>query len=297
MVEAISLLNVVTEESLDMDMLTTPFFILDSCIWGQIEAVHNSTTYFGQIGVTITNTVLGTRTVDIIGWVIANSEEEMDERKNYLNHFVNPLQEIELTYKDYSITFKPNSTVKYSQTKNENNEIMTKFQISGTAEDPLFKDAKTNIAKAFEIKPLFHFPLIIPDGVGIPMGVKELNPNITVKNKGDVTTGMTIILNAKGRVVNPVITSANNQKSFKLEATLVENQKVVITTDIGNRNIKSYYGDNVEDYYGKKDFDSDWLQAYVGENVFVISADEDTESNLVVEIEFTNKYLEVEKCY
>lgn len=299
MVESIKILNKVTNKNLDLDKLTTPFYILDVCSWGQITGTHNSTSYPNQIGVDIVSTTLGTRPISITGWIIADTEQEMDERKDYLNHLVNPLQEVRLFYKGYAIDFKPDTTIKYSTTSSENNEVIAKFAIDGTAANPLFFDSKKTIAKALNERPYFHFPLVIPEDEGIIVGIKETIPVITVNNKGAVATGMKIILEAKGGdVVNPTLRSANTQKEFKLNTCLRNGQRIEIDTNIGQRSIISFYNGVEENYHRYKDFDSSWLQLQLGENFFGISVDDSSViENLQVSIEFTNKYLEVEGCY
>ena len=100
MVENIILKNLSTSALLELDVTTTPYYILDKVEWGQIEAAHHSYKYVNQVGVTIVSTTLETRDVSIVGWIVADTEESMEKRKHTLNRFVNPMQFINLKYKD-----------------------------------------------------------------------------------------------------------------------------------------------------------------------------------------------------
>ena len=140
MVESILLQNVETRAYLKLDMLTTPDYILNSVDWGVVESTHHSYKYVNQIGVYVTGTSLETRAVTIMGWVIADTERQMTQRKAMLNRFFNPQQAVDLFYKNYELRFLPSYSVRYSTTIAENNEIVCKFKVEGFCPDPLFKE-------------------------------------------------------------------------------------------------------------------------------------------------------------
>ena len=41
MVENITLLNTVTNASLELDKVTTPYYVLDDVDWGQVKSTHH----------------------------------------------------------------------------------------------------------------------------------------------------------------------------------------------------------------------------------------------------------------
>ena len=139
-VEGIKLQNVETRAILTLDMVSTPDYILNSVDWGAVESTHHSYKYVNQIGVYVTGTSLETRSVTIQGWVIADTEAVMTKRKQILNRFFNPQQAVDLFYKDYVLRFLPNTSVRYSATIAENNEVICKFKIEGYCPDPLFSE-------------------------------------------------------------------------------------------------------------------------------------------------------------
>ena len=301
MVENIILTNKVTGVVLELDMATTTYYILESVDWGQIGCTHHSYKYVNQIGNLVTGTTLEAREdIEIVGWVIAKTEEQMDQRKQMLNGFVNPQWFIELKYKKYAIDFLPNTTIKYGTTMQENNEVMCKFKISGMAPDPLFKETTERREAAAATKAMFHFPLCINAKEQKPpqivFGLRQPSFIVNVYNKGSMATGMTIVFEAKSTVVNPSLMSVKTQKYFKINKTLTAGEKVTVNTLTGSRKITGFLNGVELNYFKYRDLKNVWLQLEVGDNLFRYDADENVDG-LEVYIYFYDKYLEVQQCY
>lgn len=300
MVEHITLVNMATDVILELDKVTTPYYILDSVTWGEVEGTHHSYKYVNQIGVHVTGTSLGTREVEITGWIIAETELQMTDRKTMLNRFVNPQQAIEMTYGKYQLKFLPNSSIKYSAVVPENNDIMCKFKILGLAADPLFEDKQTSVIPVARTKALFHFPLIINKTEQRPpsilFGVREPSLIVNIVNSGAVSTGMRIVFNALGTLTGPSLINVLTQEYFKVNKTMQQGETVEIVTTMGEKKVFSLIDGVETNYFRYRDLDSTWLQLNVGNNVFRYNADEGID-NLEVYIYFTNKYLEVQECY
>lgn len=299
MVENVIITNTVLGVNLELDKVTTPWFILDYINWGQIESCQNTNKYVGQHGESLVSNSLGTRDVELSGWVIATSEADMSSRKRYLNKFVNPLQMMQVTYGQYNITFYPATTIEYSDEITENNEVVCKFMIDGTAYDPLFTDVDMSKVLAANVIEMFHFPLIIsevpdPPG-GIVFGNVETSLVMNVVNEGSMETGMTIMFSARGHVKNPVLTNVNTQEYFRLNKEMQAGEVVKADTVIGSKSIRGELNGVESNYFKYRDFGSAWLQLSPGENLFVYGAEEDVE-NIEVSIEFYNRYLEVQEC-
>ncbi len=300
MVENVILKNLSTLALLELDVTETPYYVLESVDWGQIAASHHSYKYVNQVGVTIVNTSLETRDVEIIGWIIGDTEQGMESRKRVLNRFVNPQQFINLKYKEYDLDFKPTKSIQYTPNISDNNEILCKFKITGIAADPLFRDTKETLRTGAVVHGMFHFPLMI-DAMdsGYPtimFGYKEPSLLISVYNKGDVVTGFKIIFKAKGTVVNPMLLDVNTQQFIKINKTLVDEEEVIISTVTGKKRITGVLNGEESNYYKYKDLMSSWLELRIGDNVYSFDADEGID-NLEVYIYYSNKYLEVEGCY
>lgn len=300
MVENINLKNLTTGATLELDKVTTPYYILGSVTWGEVEANHHSYKYVNQIGVYVTGTSLETRDVEIVGWVIADTEAQMTDRKSILNRFVNPQQLIEITYSSYKLRFLPNSSIKYSTTIAENNEVMCKFKIVGLAADPLFKDTNDDKVSAASTKGMFHFPLIINKTDQTPpvilFGVREPSLIVNVYNHGAVSTGMKIVFKALGTLTGPSLINVYTQEFFKINKTMYSGETIEVTTTTGEKKVIASINGVETNYFKYRDLDSTWLQLDVGDNLFRYDADSGID-NLEVYIYFSNRYLEVQECY
>lgn len=299
MVERIILRRTRNQEELVMDMVSTPDYILKSVDWGVVKGTHHSYKYVNQVGETVANTSLGTRDIKIEGWIVAESESHMTLLKRKLNSFVNPQEAVTMFYSDYKINFVPDETVKYSISAAENNEIFCKFQIDGTAPNPLFSDDFETKSAFVETVPSFHFPLVLsralPDK-GAVFGKRLASLIVNVNNKGSVSVGMKIVFKANGTVINPGLTNVNTQEDFKINKTMIAGEEIEITTIIGEKSVKGKIGNNgFTNYFMYKDIDSSWLQLDVGDNLFRYNAEDGIE-NLDVFVYFYNQYLEVQEC-
>lgn len=300
MVENVILLNKATQAVLELDVSATPYYILDVVDWGQIESNHHLYKYVNQIGVYVTGTSLETRDVEITGWIIAKTESQMDERKRMLNRFVNPQQLIKLTYKEYDLEFLPNTSIKYSTTLIENNEVVCRFKIDGLCPDPLFRENVENKVAAATTVGMFHFPLIINKTQQSPpqivFGLRQPSLIINVYNSGAVRTGMKMVFKATGTIKNPSFINVMTQEYFKINKTMVAGETVTINTTIGEKKVIGFLNGREQNYFKYRDLDSTWLQLEVGDNLFRYDADENIDG-LEAYIYFYNRYLEVQECY
>lgn len=301
MIEKITLRKVSNSEEIHMDMVTVPGYILKSVDWGTIKGTHNTYKYLNQVGVSVNNTSLGAREdITVEGWIVAQHEHDMSEKKYILNAFVNPQEPLDLLYGDYKIRFRPDNTIKYSINYAENNDIVCKFQIVGTAHDPMFVDKSENRLSFATTTAGFHFPLVLsrdlPEG-GVVFGSRTDSLIATVVNKGSVTTGMRIVFKAKGSVVNPKLINVETQEQLLINKSLVAEEEVEVNTVVGSKRVLGRIGDNSEysNYFVYKTLDSTWIQLYVGKNLFRYDADEGLD-NLEVFVYFQNRFLEVQEC-
>lgn len=300
MVEGIKLQNVTTREILTLDMVSTQDYILSSVDWGTIESTHHSYKYVNQIGVHVTGTSLETRNVEIFGWVIASNEAQMTQRKQLLNRFFNPQQAVDLFYQIYALRFLPNSSVKYSATVQENNEVICKFKIDGFCPDPLFSEKTENKIAAANTVGKFHFPLIMsknpsPPG-GVIFGLRQPSLIVAIENKGAVPVGMKIVFKATASLSGPRLINVETQKYFKINKDMVAGETIEINTSIGSKKVVGILNGVESNYFKYCDLDNEWLRLEVGDNLFRYDADANG-GNLEVYIYYSNKYLEVQACY
>lgn len=287
------------EISIDSDQFSG--YIPEQVDWGTIEGTHYTYKYPGQVGESLMSTSLGTRDdIKIVGWVVATSELEMTSLKKTLSSFINPQEPLEIIYQDYTLRFSPDSTIRYSVNISENNEVVCKFQITGVAHDPLFRDSIENNLLFATTFGMFHFPLIISpdlDGGGVIFGARTDSLIADVVNKGDVSTGIRVVFRAKGTLTNPSLIKIDTQETIRIQKVLVAGEEVEINTSIGSKYVIGRLSETSEytNYFVYRTLDSKWLNLSPGKNSFRYNADEGID-NLEVFIYFQNKYLEVQKC-
>lgn len=298
-VENIVFKRVDSNEELALSMIDTPFYILKNVDWGVVQGTHHSYKYVNQIGVSITSTSLKERSIIVTGWIIADTEEEMDERKQFLNRYFDPRYEIDVTYKKYFLRFVPDNTVQYGTSESENNDTIVQFQIKGTCADPLFSEingSKETIAATIAT---FHFPLIISTNLyerGLVFGYRQPSLTAKVTNKGAVEVGMKIVFKAIGELTNPRLIDVDTREFVAIEKSMVAGEEIVINTNVGEKSIQGKIGnEDYSNYFMYKDLDSTWLQLRLGDNLFRYDADSGLD-NLEVYLYFYNKYLEVQEC-
>ena len=299
MVENIVFKRVDSNEELALSMTDTPFYILNNVDWGVVQGTHHSYKYVNQIGVSITSTSLKERSITVTGWIIADTEEEMDERKQFLNRYFDPRYEIDVMYKGYFLRFVPDNTVKYGTSEKENNDTIVQFQIKGTCADPLFSEingSKETIAATIAT---FHFPLIMSTNLyerGLVFGYRQPSLTAKVTNKGAVEVGMKIVFKAIGELTNPRLIDVDTREFVAIEKSMVAGEEIVINTNVGEKSIQGKIGnEDYSNYFMYKDLDSTWLQLRLGDNLFRYDADSGLD-NLEVYLYFYNKYLEVQEC-
>nr|DAD64732.1 MAG TPA: tail protein [Caudoviricetes sp.] len=299
MVENIILKNLETQHILELDVVTTPYYILDKVDWGQVDSKQYTYKYVNQIGVYVTGTSLNTRDVNVTGWIIASTDEQMSERKRMINRFVNPTQAISIRYKGYVLEFLPSKSIKYSATIKDNNNVVCRFEISGMAPDPLFKDENENKVTAAGTVGMFHFPLMLNAiDNGLPtvlMGFRQPSLIVNIYNKGMSVTGVRIVFKALGTVKNPSLLNVDTQEFFKVNKTLVAGEEIEVNTNIGSKKIVGNLNGVTENYFRYRDLDSTWLQLKVGDNLFRYDAEVGLDV-LECYVYFYNRYLEVQEC-
>lgn len=293
MIESITLKNLVTNQSILIDK-TTSDWVLGEIDPGTVEGSHHSYKYVNQVGVYIDSTSLEERAVSIPGWVIGENFADMKDNMTVLNRLVNPQHELELTLFDqYVLRFKPDYSIKYATPYEENNEVLCQFLIQGTCADPMFSTKSGILTQIALILPKFHFPLIIPQGKGIILGLRQPDLLATIVNDGDIDTGMVIEFSCNTTVVNPSLLHVGTQEFVKINKTITPGETITVSTVSGNKYVRGYHDGQTENYFKYWDWDSTWLQMYRGVNVLKYDADEGVDG-LSASVTFTPKLLEVQ---
>lgn len=293
MIESLTLTNLTTLQSVLIDKDNSDF-VLNEADLGTVGGTHHSYKYVNQVGVYIDSTTLEERNVAISGWVVGDTYDLLKLNKGVLDRLVNPLHTIEITvYSKYRLLFKPDFSIQYSVAYTENNEVLCKFLIQGTCADPMFTSKNRQSELIASIIPKFHFPLIIPKGEGILMGLRDPSLLATINNLGDIDTGMVITFSCKSTVKNPSLLNVDTRETIKINKFISPGEQVVISTESGDKYVKGVLDGEELNYFKYFDFDSTWLQLHTGSNTIKYDAEENADG-LEVLITFLPKYLEVQ---
>ena len=294
--KSVELINTTTKESfiLSEDSFV---YVLETLRWDPVKASQNSVKFTNLIGSRVTSISLEPRDIYIVGWVVADDRDEMDQRKKPLNKFINPLQKYILKYGDYFLEFYPDSSIQYGEDYSENNEILCKFLIQGSCENPLFslynkKSADiTSLAKV----PVKVFPMVIPQNGGMIFGVTPGVNYATVYNEGDVEVGMIVTMTATyGDVINPILHREGSSDILKIEIDLKQGQTIKLNTTFGNEYLTLVSTDGTEtDIFNRLTKESVLFGFPQGETILYFEADGNS-SNLSYEVDYYPNFLEVE---
>lgn len=213
MVESIKIKNLATNVVKSFDMSEADYLIYEGAIdWGTVAVNHNTFSYPTQIGAYITNTVIGTRDISINGWIIGETLEEIEKKKNSLSRLINPVEQVTIYVGEYSISGKPSSNVTYGKEYAENNDVCCKFLIQILCDYPMFILTNPLTPEIGKIFGGFMFPLTIPKNKGLIMGYRQRSLFTTINNQGSISVGIKIKIYAHGTVNNIEIIDVNSGK-------------------------------------------------------------------------------------
>ena len=162
------------------------------------------------------------------------------------------------------------------------------LRISIICLQPYFKDAVAMIEELSQILNLFEFPFAIEEE-GIPFSEIDKTYMKTVVNRGDVSCGMTILLQSTGTVKNPIIYDATNRTKFGLNVTMNGGDLIRINTNHGQKSVALERNGVSTNIIGNIVSDSVWFQLDPGDTIFAYDADTGT-SLLIVTFIHSNMY-------
>lgn len=294
MVESIILTNEALDASLLISMSVRDY-VLKSVDWGVVESARTTYKFIDEVGNLVTNVTLESRSVSIVGYVVADTQEDMTRRKKFLNRFVNPLHRIMLAYEGYAIEGIADTSIKYGVEEAENNEVMCKFMIDLFCPDPMFRsEVEGNVTMA-DWLPQFHFPLIISEDSGVIMGLRTPSTIVAIENDGDTDCGFVVVFQATGTVTKPYIILIDTQETIKLDTTMKAGEIIEVSTIPNKKTVTKIKGDVKVNAFNEYDFSvSTLFKLRVGTNNVRYGAEANSE-NLVVNVRYSPEYLEVQQ--
>lgn len=260
---------------------------------GNIEANLSSYIGAGQAGQTITSRNYGTRDIEIQGYVLGDTEEEMKSRKATLQKVIVPTTDFYLVIDDkYKLRITATSTLQYETDWYLNCELLTKFTIEGTCSNPFFETVGVQQASITGWVRDFHFPYCNPVGSKFTFGHRSTSKIVDLNNESEVETGMTIQFKAvAGTIVNPSLMNVNTGEQFKLNATISSGETVIVNTGYGTKSVRNVTTD--ENWLQHVSLDSTWLQMPVGHSSFRYDYDDGSTGTLECNVYYTPQLIEV----
>lgn len=260
---------------------------------GNIEA--NLSTYVGagQAGQTITARNYGTREIEIQGYVLGETEEEMKSRKATLQKIIVPTTDFYLVIDDkYRLTITATSTLQYETNWYLNCEMLTKFTIEGVCSNPFFETIQEQQASITGWVKDFHFPFSNPVGKKFTFGHRSTSKIVDLRNESEVATGMIIEFKAvAGTIVNPSLRNITTGEELKLNATIQSGDEVRVNTGYGEKSVRNISED--QNWLQYVSLDSTWLQMPVGLSSFRYDYDESSTGTLECNVYYTPQLIEV----
>lgn len=159
-------------------------------------------------------------------------------------------------------------------------------QISILCPYPWWQDVEEMINSINTVKSELYFPFYTVDP--IPFSIYETIQILNLINNGDVASGMTIEIYARGTITNPIIYNRETteyiglgsaERPFEMEA----GDRIVITTHTNNKKVKLIRNAEETNIFNYLKQGSKFLQVEAGDNVFTYSADK---GNEYIDIQF-----------
>lgn len=295
MVESIKLVNEGLGTSLLLSQEIGNDFILESIDFGVVQSGRQTYKFVNQIGVLVTGVTLESRSPSLVGWVVGRTADDVKRRKKFLNSFVNPFYPLTIEYENYKLVAIPDTSIKYGNTLKQNNDAMCKFMINFFCADPMFYDKDKSTLAIADWVPQFHFPLEIPEDEGIIMGLRTPSVIFEAVNGGVTECGAVFTFIAQGTVVKPELTLINKQQLIRLNTTMQAGDVITVSTVENKKTVIKTQGDVSENAFNLIDFEnSTFFSLSVGANFIRYSAESGSE-NLLVNIEYAPRYLEVQE--
>lgn len=294
--EAISLINLTTNESLYLSEENKTYILDGLPDWDYVTANINYVGYVNQLGSQKSSIYLEPRPITINGWVVANSIQDMKGKKRYLNSFINPFDDMRCEYEGYYIDFTPDRSIKYSKEYNKNNEVMCNFEIEGTCGVPLFSEIKKTEINQSPNYPVKIFPMEIDENEGTIMGLCGEGYSREIVNTGDVETWFKLVVTPTiSPVYNPKVLLKNTGQFIKVSQTIRVGEKLVIITQLGHEQVYMVGLDGAQkDLMMTLTRDSDIFLLPRGDNTLEMSDDTGNLEPINFHIEFSPLYLEVQ---
>lgn len=162
----------------------------------------------------------------------------------------------------------------------DNYQNKTTCQISILCPDPWLKSLEEILEEMNTVKSLFYFPFYTVEP--IPFSEYASIQILNLLNQGNVKSGMTIEIYARGQITNPIIYNRETREYIGLGSAerpyvMQPKDRIIITTHTNNKKIKLIRNAVETNIFNYLKEGSKFLNLSVGDNIFTYSADSGNE--------------------
>lgn len=226
-----------------------------------------------------------------------DGDGQIQDRCDYLNAFISPVEDYELEYKRKKIRFRPDISVAYSREYIKNNEKVRRFLIQGTCPFPLFSDREDTEVPFDQTGKMFRFPTDWGQEKPLVFAVIGKAYSVTVNNRGGFPNGFVARIRFSGEVQNPKIWNMTTGKFIGVNQTFTRGEQLELCTVPGNKHMTLWTADGEKvDLIKYRDYRSTFdTQLQPGANLIAIECEDlDQRASMDVTLYYTPLYLEVE---
>ncbi|MCQ2978207.1 MAG: phage tail family protein [Clostridia bacterium] len=159
-----------------------------------------------------------------------------------------------------------------------NNEIM---QISIICPNPYFKAMQEIVDDISKALAAFVFPFSINQNEPIAFSTIDTSKVTNVYNDSESETGVIIEIDVLGNVNTIMITNISSGETFKLSYSFMENDKVIIDTNVGEKSITLIRNGIKYNIFAAINKGSNFFQLSIGDNWFSYLVDDGDNDNLI----------------
>ena len=147
-------------------------------------------------------------------------------------------------------------------------------QITIICPSPFFNSVTNEVIEFTSVHNAFEFPFSIETPPGeIEFSTINLEEEKDIINSGDVETGFSIYLKARGPVTNPTIYNSETNEYIKLSITMAEGDVIFINTRKKQKTIQLTSNGVTTNIIGNLVNGSTWFTLTPGDNLFIVTAE------------------------
>ena len=269
---------------LNEEIIFDNMFRINDLIISPLQAEHNTYKGYQQVGLSVSNSSIETRTISITGTI---KSLNFNQAIRILSRMVNPLSSLEFIFNNYKLKCKALTSV---QLNRGSYFRVKKFKIELECYDPYWQTlGDTATLESWSNN--FEFPLELTEE-GIEFATQDKNRVISITNDGDVETGLEANFTANANLSNPKLINIDTQEYILINIEMFKGDKIYINTNFDNKTIQLHRNDETTNIINLIDDNSSFFNLKIGENNLKVEATSN-ENELNLTLEYFKKFIEV----